>query len=362
MRETRALGAGLAREVFGQLPDGTEVERIRLHGVKGFELAIVAFGAAVQSLQVPDREGRSADIVLGHDDLAGYLARRNMFGASVGRCANRIAGGSFPLDGRRVQVTVNNGPNSLHGGEAGFDRRLWSVEAVADTPSPSVTFAYVSLDGEEGYPGTLSARVTYAITEGTGFSIAFEAVTNRPTVVNLTHHSFFNLGGVAAPEAVLDHELHIVANTYLPVDHTLIPLGGPAPVAGTPFDFTRPQAIGARIRDGHEQIRLGRGYDHNFCLDGGRTSQPRLAARIRHPASGRTMELLTDQPGLQLYTGNFLDGTVSGKNGRLHRQSDAFCLEPQAWPDAPNRPDFPSVRLDPGQVYKHLSVYRFFAT
>jgi aldose 1-epimerase len=356
------LGAGLAREVFGQLPDGTEVERIRLHGVKGFELAIVAFGAAVQSLQVPDREGRSADIVLGHDDLAGYLARRTMFGASVGRCANRIAGGSFPLDGRRVQVTVNNGPNSLHGGEAGFDRRLWSVEAVADTPSPSVTFAYVSLDGEEGYPGTLSARVTYAITEGTGFSIAFEAVTNRPTVVNLTHHSFFNLGGVAAPEAVLDHELHIVANTYLPVDHTLIPLGGPAPVAGTPFDFTRPQVIGARIRDGHEQIRLGRGYDHNFCLDGGRTSQPRLAARIRHPASGRTMELLTDQPGLQLYTGNFLDGTVSGKNGRLHRQSDAFCLEPQAWPDAPNRPDFPSVRLDPGQVYKHLSVYRFFAT
>ena len=361
MRDIQPTSASVARELFGRLPDGTPVERVRLRGADGFELAVIALGAAVQSLHVPDRAGHCADVVLGHADLAGYLARRSMFGATVGRCANRIAGASFPLDGRRVHVTANNGANSLHGGAAGFDRQLWSIEALADAPSPSVRLAYVSPDGEEGYPGSLSVRVTYSVTEGTGFSIAFEAVADRPTVVNLTHHSFFNLGGVATAEDVLDHELLIAADTYLPVNDALIPLGGPEPVAGTPFDFTRAWPIGARIRDGHVQVRLGRGYDHNFCLDGGRTEQPRLAARVRHPASGRTMELLTDQPGLQLYTGNFLDGTVSGKQGRLHRQSDAFCLEPQAWPDAPNRPDYPSVRLDPGQVYRHLSIYRFSA-
>jgi aldose 1-epimerase len=362
MAEVEATGPAIARETFGQLPDGTPVERVRLCGEKGFELAVMTFGAAVQSLHAPDREGRCADVVLGHDDLAGYLARRSLFGASVGRCANRIAGASFLLDGRRVNVTANDGVNSLHGGAAGFDRRLWSIDALADGATPSVRLAYVSPDGEEGYPGTLSARVTYAVTEGTGFSITFEAMTDRPTVVNLTHHGFFNLGGVATAESVLDHELLIAADAYLPVDDALIPLGAPEPVASTPFDFTRAWPIGARIRDGHVQVRLGRGYDHNFCLEGGRTEVPRLAARVRHPASGRTMELLTDQPGLQFYSGNFLDGTVAGKHGRLHRQSDAFCLEPQAWPDAPNRPDYPSVRLDPGQVYRHVSIYRFSAT
>ena len=362
MVHLESASPGIGREVFGSLPDGTPVERIWLRGAHGFRLAIVTFGAAVQALHVPDREGRCADVVLGHDDLAAYLARRSLFGATVGRCANRIAGAAFMLDGRRFQLPPNNGPNSLHGGEAGFDRRLWSIESLDGGPEPSVTLAYASPDGEEGYPGALSVRATYAVTGGSGFSIAFEATTDRPTVVNLTHHSFFNLGGIAAVEHVLDHELFIAADAYLPVDATLVPLGAPQPVAGTPFDFNRPHAIGARIRDGHEQVRLGRGYDHNFCLDGGRTGEPRLAARVRHPASGRTMELLTDQPGLQVYSGNFLDGTVAGKLGRLYRQSDAFCLEPQAWPDAPNRPDYPSVRLDPGQVYRHRSVYRFSAT
>jgi aldose 1-epimerase len=362
MAKVQPTGPAVARETFGHLPDGTPVELVRLCGEKGFELAVMTFGAAVQALLAPDREGRCADVVLGHDDLAGYLARRSLFGATVGRCANRIAGASFLLDGRRVNVTANDGTNSLHGGAAGFDRQLWSIEALADGSTPSVRLAYVSPDGEEGYPGTLSARVTYAVMEGPGFSIAFEAVTDRPTVVNLTHHSFFNLGGIATAEGVLDHELVIAADAYLPVDDALIPLGDPKPVAGTPFDFTRLQPIGGRIRDVHEQVRLGRGYDHNFCLERGPTGVARPAARIRHPASGRTMELLTDQPGLQFYSGNFLDGTVAGKHGRLHRQSDAFCLEPQAWPDAPNRPDFPSVRLDPGQVYRHVSVYRFSAT
>jgi aldose 1-epimerase len=362
MAEVQPTNPNVAREVFGHLPDGTLVERVRLRGANGFELAVITLGAAVQSLHAPDRHGHCADIVLGHDDLSAYLARRSLFGATVGRCANRIAGASFVLDSRRIQVTANNGENSLHGGAAGFDVRLWSIEALADGPSPSVRLIYASPDGEEGYPGRLSTRVTYAIAGSTGFSIAFEAETDRPTVVNLTHHSFFNLGGVAAAADVLDHELSIAANAYLPIDDALIPLGAPQPVAGTPFDFTRPQPIGARIRDGHEQLRLGRGYDHNFCVNGGRTEQPRLAARVRHPASGRVMEILTDQPGLQLYSGNFLDGTVSGKHGRLYRQSDAVCLEPQAWPDAPNRPDYPSVRLDLGQVYRHLSLYRFSAT
>jgi aldose 1-epimerase len=362
MAEMQPTNPNIAREIFGHLPDGTPVERVRLGGEKGFELAVITFGAAVQSLHAPDHHGRCADVVLGHDNLAAYLARRSLFGATVGRCANRIAGGSFLLGGRRIDVTTNDGANSLHGGVAGFDRQPWSIEAFADGPAPSVRLAYVGPDGEEGYPGTLSARVTYAVTGGTGFSIAFEAVTDRPTVVNLTHHGFFNLGGVATAEDVLDHELLIAADAYLPVDDALIPLGRPEPVAGTAFDFTRPRPVGARIRDAHEQVRRGRGYDHNFCLGRGRTEVPRLAARVRHPASGRTMELHTDQPGLQFYSGNFLDGTVSGKYGRLYRQSDAFCLEPQAWPDAPNRPDYPSVRLDPGQVYRHLSIYRFSAT
>ena len=362
MAEVKPTDPGIAREIFGHLLDGTPVERVRLRGEKGFELAVITFGAAVQSLHAPDHEGRCADVVLGHDDLAAYLASRSLFGATVGRCANRIAGASFVLDGWRVNVTANDGANSLHGGAAGFDRQLWSIEALADGPTPSARLAYVSPDGEEGYPGTLNTRVTYALTGGTGFSIAFEAVTDRPTVVNLTHHSFFNLGGVAAAEAVLDHELLIAANAFLPVDDALIPLGEQEPVAGTPFDFAHPRPIGACIRDGHEQVRLGRGYDHNFCLDGGRTEEMRLAARVRHPASGRTMEIFTDQPGLQFYSGNFLDGTAAGKGGRLYRQSDAFCLEPQAWPDAPNRPGYPSVRLDPGQVYRHHSIYRFSAT
>jgi aldose 1-epimerase len=343
------------------MPDGRPVERVRLYGEKGFEVAVMTFGAAILSLHVPDREGRCADVVLGHDDLAGYLARRSLFGATVGRCANRIAGASFLLDGRRVKVTANDRTNSLHGGAAGFDRQLWSIRALVDGQAPSVTLAYVSSNGEEGYPGTLSVHVTYSLTEGTGFCVAFEAVTDQPTVVNLTHHSFFNLGGIAPAHDVLDHELFIAADAFLPVDDALIPLGEPTPVAGTPFDFTQPQPIGVRIRDAHAQIRLGRGYDHNFCLHGGRTELPRLAARVLHPASGRVMEILTDQPGLQFYSGNFLDGTVAGKGGRHYRQSDAFCLEPQSWPDAPNRPGYPSVRLDPGEVYRHLSIYRFSA-
>jgi aldose 1-epimerase len=349
------------RDSFGALPDGRQVDRVRLLGGDGFEVAILAYGAVIQELRTPDRAGQPADIVLGHETLAPCLADRRFFGAAVGRYANRIAGGAFTLDDQVYRLPINNGPNSLHGGLNGFDRQLWAIEAVEDGPIPCVRLSYKSPDGEEGYPGTLLTRLTYSITGPRELSISFEATTDRPTVVNLTHHGFFNLAGAGADEDVLGHVLTMPAENYLPVGASAIPLGGPAPVTGTPFDFRQAQPIGARIRQGHEQLQLGRGYDHNFCLDGGRATAPRLAARVEHPASGRVMELLTDQPGLQFYSGNFLDGTALGKHGRLHRQSDAFCLEPQTWPDTPNRPDFPSARLDPGETYRHISIYRFSA-
>lgn len=348
----------LLREPFGTLPDGRAAERLRLRGADGFEVRIITYGAAVQALHAPDRDGRLADIVLGHEELAPYLAHQRYFGATVGRYANRIAGGTFTLDGTVHRLAANDGPNALHGGPQGFDRKLWTVEAAGEHPFPSVTLSHVSPDGEEGYPGTLRARVTYSLTGLRELSIAFEATTDRPTIVNLTHHGFFNLAGAEKGGDILDHLLTLHAERFLPVDACAIPLGRPAPVQGTPFDFRTARPIGARIREAHEQLRLGRGYDHNYCLPG-RTEAPRLAARIEHPGSGRVMELLTDQPGLQFYSGNLLDGTAEGKSGRLYRQSDAFCIEPQNWPDAPNRPDYPDARLDPGQAYRHTSIYRF---
>jgi len=352
------MSAAPLRESFGTMPDGAPVERVRLRGADGFEVTIISYGAAVQALHVPDRDGKLADVVLGHDDLQPYLASRRYFGATVGRYANRIAGGAFTLDGQQYRLPVNDGPNSLHGGLHGFDRKNWTIEALGDA---SVTLSCISPDGEEGYPGTLSTRVTYSLTGNSELTIAFEATTEATTVVNLTHHGFVNLGGVEQSGDILDHVLTLHADRYLPVDAVAIPLGGPAQVAGTPFDFREPQPIGARIRQADEQLRLGRGYDHNFCLSDQRLAAPRLAARVEHPLSGRVMELLTDQPGLQFYSGNFLDGTAAGKFAQLYRQSDAFCLEPQAWPDTPNRPDYPSARLDPGQTYRHTSIYRFSA-
>ncbi|MCJ8145208.1 galactose mutarotase [Ancylobacter sp. A5.8] len=345
-------------DLFGLMPDGAPVERIRLRGADGFEVSVLTLGAIIQALHVPDRRGETADIVLGHDTLEPYLRHRRYFGAAVGRYANRIRGGTFSLDRRDCRVPANDGLNALHGGPDGFDRRLWKIEATEGGATPSVTLGLASPDGDQGFPGELRAQITYRVS-GTELSIAFAATTTQPTVVNLTHHGFFNLAGIERSSDVLDHVLTLDAEAYLPVDATAIPLGGPAAVAGTPFDFRTPVAIGARIREGHEQVRLGRGYDHNYCLPGGPSATPRRAARVEHPGSGRVMELLTDQPGLQFYSGNFLDGTAEGKFGRLYRQSDAFCLEPQAWPDSPNRPDFPSARLDPGETYRHLSLYRF---
>lgn len=346
------------RELFGTLADGTAIERIALRSAAGFEARVITFGARLQGLFVPDGDGRCDDVVLGFDDLDGYLAPRQFYGATVGRYANRIAGASFTLDGQVVRLAANDGPNALHGGLEGFDRKPWRVVGLDEGPQPALTLAYVSADGEEGYPGTLEVLLTYRLTGAAELSLRFEASCDRPTVVNLTNHSFFNLDGAVASGDILDHRLTVAAPSFLAVGPGSIPLpGGPHPVEHTPFDFRQPVAVGARIRSNDAQLRQGRGYDHNFCLGPG--DGLRLAARLESPNSRRVLELLTDQPGLQVYSGNFLDGGTAGKAGRLHRQSDAICLEPQIWPDAPNRPDFPSARLAPGEVYRHHSVYRF---
>ncbi|BAM91698.1 galactose mutarotase [Bradyrhizobium oligotrophicum S58] len=349
--------ARITRNVFGTLPDGREVERVTLRGAGGFEARIITYGAALQALLVPDAQGRVDDIVLGHDDLLSYLLLRKYFGATVGRYANRIAKARFTLDDQDVRLEANDGAHALHGGPDGFDRKLWQIVATEGGAQPSVTMLYVSPDGEANYPGRLDVRVTYQLTGPMELAITFSARTTRATVVNLTNHSFFNLDGLAAGTGILDHRLTLAADHYLAIDETAIPLEGPPhAVEGTPFDFREAQPIGARIRADDAQIRCGRGYDHNFCLREG--SGVRFAARLESPRSGRAMELLTDQPGLQIYSGNYIDATVSGK-GRVYRQSDAICLEPQVWPDAPNRPDFPSARLLPDEVYRHETVYRF---
>jgi aldose 1-epimerase len=353
--------AKVVREVFGHLPDGTAIEIIRLHGAHGFEARVIGYGAAIQSIFVPDRAGRLADVVLGRDDLEGYLAVRRFLGATIGRYANRIANGQFELDGRRFQLPTNDGANALHGGLSGFDRKPWTIAAMGENPAPFVTLSYVSADGEEGYPGEFKTDITYSISGGMELSVAYSAVTDKPTVVNLTNHSFFNLAGVEAGGGILDHRLMIAADDYLPVTPGGIPLGAPANVEATPFDFRQMHRVGARIGDADGQLRIRQGYDHNFCLRGGVAREPRQAARIEDPSSGRAMELWTDQPGVQFYSGNFLDGSVIGKYGRAHRQFDALCLEPQHYPDTPNHPEYPSARLDPGENYRHSSRYRFSA-
>ncbi len=352
----------VVRESFGLLPDGAASEIVTLRGDNGFEARIMTYGAALQSIFAPDRAGRIADVVLGRDDLEGYVAVRRFLGATIGRYANRIANGAFDLDGTRVRLSANDGDNTLHGGVEGFDRKNWTITAIGESPAPFVTLSYVSQDGEEGYPGRLHASITYSISGGMDLSVTFSAETDKSTIVNLTNHSFFNLAGVeAGGGGILDHHLAIAADSYLPVSAAGIPLGAPREVDGTPFDFRNPHRVGVRLRDVNEQLRIRQGYDHNFCLRGGATSAPRLAARLEDARSGRVLELLTDQPGIQFYSGNFLDGAVIGKYGRVHRQYDALCLEPQAYPDAPNRPDYPPARLDPGQIYLHTSLYRFSA-
>ncbi|MFD2238432.1 aldose epimerase family protein [Aureimonas populi] len=340
--------------IFGRMADGTPVERVVLCGEDGFRVSVISYGAAVQSILAPDRDGHLADIVLGHDTLAGYMASRDYFGATIGRYANRIAGGAFSLGGRRFRVEPNDGPNALHGGAGGFDTRLFEVESREPC---RVVLRRTSPAGEEGFPGRLDIRVAYEV-QRCALLIELSAAGDADTLVNLANHSYFNLAGEASGTA-LDHALFIAADAFLPVDAVAIPTGERRPVAGSPFDFRTARRVGERIRHADEQLALARGYDHNFCLRGGRTAEPRLVARLSDQASGRVLEVETDEAGLQLYSGNALTGAVRGKGGRLHRQGDAVCLEAQAFPDAPNRPDFPSTHLAAGETYRHRIRYRF---
>lgn len=337
------------REPMESLADGRVVEKVTLTNANGVSATIMTLGATLQSLRMPDRDGVADDVVLGHDTPREYLAQPNFLGVSVGRYANRIARGRFSIDGREYRLETNNGPNHLHGGSAGFDRKLWTIAAVTEGDSASVTLELVSPDGEGGYPGTVRASASYTLDRQSRLRIEYRATTDAPTIVNLTNHALFNLGG--GRNDVLDHRLTLHASRYTPVDATLIPTGELAPVAGSPFDFRQPRAIGDAIRDGRDaQIRIGRGYDHNFVVDGS-SGTLRPAARVEHPGSGRVIEMHVTAPGLQVYSGNFLDGTLVGKAGQVYRQSDGLALEPQAFPDSPNRPEFPSTRLDPGMEY-----------
>lgn len=348
------------RTVFGTLPDGRSVEEVTLTNGKGITARILSWGALLRSLDVPDRSGKAADVVLGYNDLASYLTKVSYFGVSVGRYANRIRAGRFTLDGQTYTLATNDGPNALHGGAAGFDKRLWTITAVKGGAAPSVTLRYVSPDGEEGYPGTLTATATYTLDATDTLTVTYEATTDKPTIVNLTNHSFFNLAGEGSGRSILDQTLTIPAERFTPVDATLIPTGAHLPVAGTPFDFRKPTVIGARIRDGRdEQIVRARGYDHNWVVTDAPTAEPHLVARVEDPESGRILEVASNQPGVQFYAGNFLNATVVGKSGLAYRQSDALALEPELFPDTPNQPAFGSARLDPGKTYRNVIAYRF---
>jgi aldose 1-epimerase len=344
--------------VFGELNDGTVIEQVELTAAAGMRVRVMTLGASLQAFETPDRDGRSADIVLGHDEPQPYLDKRQYFGATVGRFANRIARGVFSLDGRRCELPCNDGINSLHGGRTGFDRRVWKIASVEPGPEAGVTLSLGSADGEEGYPGTLEVQATYTLTAQGELQIDYRAECDRPTIVNLTNHSYFNLSGALSGEDMMQARLMIDADAYTPVDDSLIPTGEIRRVDGGPFDFREAAPVGPRLRDGRDaQIRLAQGIDHNFVLNG-ETGALKRAARIEDPRSGRVLELFTTAPGLQLYTGNFFDGKAAGNGERLYRQGDALVLEPQIFPNAPNYPSFPSARLDPGQIYRNRIVYR----
>jgi aldose 1-epimerase len=348
----------VSRSPFGTTPQGDSVHVFTLTNAGGLEVRAITYGGIIVSLRTPDREGGFADIVLGYDALDGYLTDSPYFGAIVGRYGNRIAGGRFTLDGETYALATNDGPNHLHGGVRGFDKVVWQAEPFENDDGVGVVFTHASPDGDEGYPGTLSTQVTYTLTDADELVVDYLATTDKATPVNLTQHSYFNLVGDARGD-VLDHELTIGALHYTPVDETLIPTGVIAPVAGTPFDFTVPTALGARIDGEHEQLRNGGGYDHNFVLDRGEEPGMVRAARVVEPTTGRVLEVYTTEPGLQFYSGNFLDGTITGKSGRVYEHRYGFCLETQHFPDSPNQPGFPSSTLRPGEEYSSRTVFVF---
>lgn len=357
MAACQCLASEVKREVFGKMPDGREVAIFTLTNNNGLKARVMEYGAILVSMEVPDKNGKTADITHGYDTLEGWLTNTSYFGATVGRFGNRIKDGKFTLDGKSYTLATNNDPGGipchLHGGVKGFDKVLWSGRPSSGN---GVEFSYLSKDGEEGYPGNLTVKVTYTLTEANELKWEASATTDAPTILNLVHHSYWNLSGNPAA-TINDHELMLAAPDFLPTDIGLIPTGVIAPVAGTPMDFTRPRLIGERLEQDTEALKFGGGYDHCWVLEKG--SGVRLAARLKHPASGRVMEISTDQPAIQFYGGNFLDGTVTGKGGVKYAKRTALCLESEGFPDAPNQPSFPSSVLRPGQTYQHRMIHKF---
>jgi aldose 1-epimerase len=344
------------KQPFGKTADGTPVDLYTLTNSKGVRVAITNYGGIVVSLFTPDRNGNPGDIVLGFERLEDYLKGHPYFGAIIGRYGNRIAKGRFTLDGVEYKLAQNNGENHLHGGLVGFDKKVWKARDFVDAEGQHLELRYTSPDGEEGYPGNLDVTVTYSLNEQNQLRIDYVATTDKPTVVNLTNHSYFNLAGEGD---ILGHLLRLNADYFTPVDAGLIPTGELRPVKGTPFDFTEPTPIGARIEQDDEQLRYGRGYDHNFVLRGGGSLAE--AAEVYEPKTGRVLRVLTTEPGVQFYTGNFLDGTLRGKYGRVYHRRTGFCLETQHFPDSPNKPHFPTTVLRPGQTYRSTTIYEFSA-
>jgi aldose 1-epimerase len=348
----------MKKQPFGKLSDGREADLYTLTNRKGMEVAITNFGGIVVSLKVPDRTGKIDDVVLGYDSLDGYLTNKAFFGATIGRYGNRIGHGTFVLDGKTYTLPKNDADNTLHGGPEGFNKRLWTAKDVTAKRGPALELTYLSKDGEEGFPGNLSAKVVFTLTDENELVIDYAATTDKDTVVNLTNHSYFNLAGQGNGD-ILGHRLTIRGDKITAVDTTLIPTGELRPVKGTPFDFTSATAIGERINQDDPQIKIGKGYDHNWVLTSPGKSAPALVAEAYEPTSGRVLQVLSTEPGVQFYSGNFLDGTIQGKGGKTYNHRFGFCLETQHFPDSPNHPNFPSTELKPGNTYATTTVFKF---
>ncbi len=347
----------ITKAPFGKTSDGQAVDIYTLSNPGGMEAKITNYGGIVTQLHVPDNKGKPGDVVLGYDKLASYIEASPYFGCITGRYANRIAKGRFTIEGTEYKLATNNGDNHLHGGDVGLDKKVWTVKEVQGVGRAGIELSYTSPDGEEGYPGNLNCKVTYWLTVQNELEIQYEATTDKATHINLTHHSYFNLAGAGSGD-ILNHEVEILADKFVPTDAGNIPLGDLASVKGTPFDFLTPHTVGERIGQEDQQLKVGKGYDHNWVINPtGKGLE--LAARVTEKNSGRVMEVLTDQPGIQFYTGNFLDGSNVGKGGKIYKHRNAFCLETQKFPDSPNNPSYPSSLLEPGQTYRHMCVYRF---
>jgi aldose 1-epimerase len=351
--------SSISSRAFGSTASGQKVRRYTLTNQNGASVSIITYGGIVTSLKVPDCEGKLGDVVLGFKTLSDYEEKSPYFGCLVGRYGNRIAKGKFTLEGQTYRLAINNNGQSLHGGLKGFDKVVWNAAPAQGKQGPSLKLTYVSKDGEEGYPGNLRVTATYTLTNKNELKLVYRAKTDKVTVVNLTHHSYFNLAGQGRGD-ILGHVVTIHANKFTPVDQLLIPTGKIAPVKGTPFDFRTPTSIGARIDAGDEQLKFAGGYDHNFVADK-RPGHLGLIAKIKEPKSGRVMEVISTEPGVQFYSGNFLNSTLVGKGGKIYGFRTGFCFEPQHFPDSPNRRNFPPTVLKPGEIYKNTIIYKFSA-